>query len=176
MYALNTQLTICGCATQGSPAVLFPPPGTPDACLATGPSSPLQKRVEIFSQNIGSFKYTCNVDVNLNPFQDCLNTQAKICNTTYMGTDPTRLSDCKTGVNQMAQGMSPWWQAVRKECGQWAWNGFTGNVASSNCASANSKLAQNAYYIGPDGSRTYVTSALTNSVNAGLWNNANLKG
>jgi len=177
VFALKTKITICGCATKGSPAVLFPPPGTPDACLATGPSSPLQKRVEIFSQNIGSFKYTCNVDVNRNPCQDCLNAQAKICNPTYMGTDPTRLSDCKNGVDKMALNMSTWWQAVRKECGQWPWiDGFTGNVASSNCASANSKLAQNAYYIGLDGSRTYVTSALTDSVNIALWGNTKFNG
>jgi len=174
--ASNTNLTICGCGTQGSPAFVFPPPETPAVCLATGPASPLQKRVEVFSQNIGSYRYTCNVDANGNPFQDCLNTQAKICNTTDMGTDPTRLSDCKNGVDKMAQGMSTWWQAVRKECGQWAWNGFTGNVASSNCASANSKLAQNAYYIGLDGSRTYVTSALTDSVNIALWGNTKFNG
>ena len=68
-YASETSLTICGCATQGSPAFLFPPPGTPDACLATGPASPLQKRDQVFSQNIGSFKYTCTVDVYGNPNQ-----------------------------------------------------------------------------------------------------------
>jgi len=173
--ASNTNLTICGCGTQGSPAFVFPPPETPAVCLATGPASPLQKRVEVFSQNIGSYRYTCNVDANGNPFQDCLNTQAKICNTTDMGTDPTRLSDCKNGVDKMALNMSTYWQAVRRECGQWAWTGFIGNKDSSNCAAANNNLIANAYYVTPIG-RVYVTSALTNSVNVGLWGNTKLKG
>jgi len=178
VFASNTSLTICGCATKGSPAVLFPPPGTPDACLATGPASPLQKRDQVFSQNIGSFRYTCNVDANGNPFQDCLNTQAKICNTTDMGTDATRLSDCKNGVDKMALNMSTYWQAVRRECGQWPWiDGFTGNKTSSGCVTANYNLTRNAYYIVPDPpTKVYVTSALTDSVNVGLWGNTKLKG
>jgi len=174
--ALGTSLTICGCATQGSPAVVFPPPETPAVCLATGPASPLQKRDQVFSQNIGSYRYTCTVDANGNPFQDCLNTQAKICNTTDMGNDPARLSDCKNGVDKMALNMSTWWQAVRKECGQWPWiDGFTGSKDTTNCAAANKNLIANAYYLA-NGVRIYVTSNLTTSVNVGLWGNTKLNG
>jgi len=176
IYTGGTKVTVCGCASKTSASTVWPPPDTTDECLATGPAPTLQKRVLAFSLVIGSYSYTCNVDGNGNPFQDCLNCQAKICHPNYMGTNTTLFSECKRGVDEISKALSTYWQAVRRECGQWAWNGFTGNVASSNCASANSKLAQNAYYIGSDGSRTYVSSSLTDSVNANLWGNTKLNG
>jgi len=176
VYTQSSGVFICGCASASSPASLFPPPGTKEACLATGPATPLQRRTEIFSQNIGSFRFTCNVDDNLNPFQDCFNTQARICNPTYMGFNATRLRDYKNGVDQMVEKMSSLWQAVRKQCGQWAWiDGFRGNKDSAYCDKANSDLINKAYYVA-DGSKIYVTSALTESVKAGLWSNTQLKG
>jgi len=176
VYAVDTGLNICGCSSIASPPGLFPPAGTPDECLASGPATALQKRVEIFSQTIGSQRYTCNVDVNKNPHADCFNAQAKICNPTYIGTDATRLSDCKNGVDKMALNMSTYWQAVRRECGQWAWNGFIGNKDSTKCAAANADLIKNTYYTALDKSQMKVTSDFTTSVNVGLWSNTQLEG
>jgi len=167
VYVSNTSVTICGCAAASNPPATFPPPGTPDACLATGPALTLSKRILAFSQVIGSFKYTCNTDSNNNPYADCLNSMAKICNTTDSSFDKTR---CQTGVNMMFGNMSTHWQAVRKECGQWSWNGSPASInaaSSSNCASANSNLRANAFYI-HDGDQK-VTSGLTDSINQRLW-------
>jgi len=165
----NTGVTICGCAAASTPPATFPPPGTPDACLATGPALTLSKRILAFSQAIGSFKYTCNTDSYNNPYSDCLNSMAKICNTTDSSFDK---ANCHTGVNMMFGNMSPYWQNVRKECGQWSWaeNGqtFVGNSASSNCATANSNLRTNAFYI-HNGIRVPVDLGLTESTNVGLW-------
>lgn len=177
-YAEGTTTTICGCASAVSPPVGFPPVGTPDVCLATGPATPLAKRILAFSTVIASFKYTCNVDDKLNPFQDCINTMGKICDPTYISANTTRINDCKTAVNTMTLGMSIYWQNVRRQCGQWTYNtvdGFKGSVISNNCYLANQALQQNAYYTTPDGQRIPVTAALTNSVNSGLWGNPFLR-
>jgi hypothetical protein len=75
----------------------------------------------------------------------------------------------------MFGNMSTHWQAVRKECGQWSWtqNGqtFVGNSTSSNCATANSNLIANAFYL-QNGRRVPVTSGLTESIKVQLWSNA----
>jgi len=133
----------------------------------------LEKRILAFSDVIGSYKYTCNTDDNGNPFADCLNTMATICNSTSPDFLVTR---CKDGVDKMTRNMSHLWQAVRKECGPWAWDGFTGNKDSYNCASANTALHQNAYYTLPDLTKVKVTPALTDSVRVGLWSNTALRG
>ena len=164
---------MCGCASSNSPAIKFPPAGTSDACLATGSASPLVKRTLTFSAVIGLYKYTCNMDDNQNPFQDCINTMGKLCNPTYMSGNSVRISECKNAVNSMTLGMNIFWQNVRRECGQWSWNGSTGAVTSHNCISANNQLENNAYYIA-DGTKIYVTSALTSTVNAGVWGNTAL--
>jgi len=185
MIALNTNVTICGCAVRGSPAVFFPPSGTPDECLASGLATSLIKRTQIFSAPIGTYKYTCNLDSNGNPFQDCLNTMAKICHPDYMGTNSTLIRMCKDNVNSMVksttQPMNVYWQNVRKECGQWKWtDGTIGNIDSTKCFDANLELQKNAYYVVPseDGTGTVnipVPSALTYSINKGLWSNLALK-
>jgi len=173
--ALDTSVTICGCVSATSPPAVFPPPGTPEACLATGPATSLRKRILAFSQVIGSYKFTCNVDSNLNPFQDCLNTMGQICNPTYIAGDTTRINDCKNGVNIMVRQMNSHWQLVRKECGQWPWYGTTGSVTSTNCASATQALQANAFYIAA-GSKINVPASLIDSINRGLWSNSALKG
>jgi hypothetical protein len=173
---VGTSVTICGCASQVAPAILFPPPETPRECLATGPATSLRKRILAFSQVIGSYKFTCNVDSNLNPFQDCLNTMAQICNTTYIAGDPTRINDCKNGVNSMVGQMNSHWQLVRKSCGQWSWNGITGSVGSTDCDSANKALQANAFYITSGGIRMTIPASLTDSINRGLWSNTVLAG
>ena len=154
----------------------MPPVGTPDICLATKTLSHLAKRIAVFSAVIGTFRYTCNVDSNLNPFQDCLNTMGKLCDPTYISGNSTRINGCKNAVNTMTLGMSIHWQKVRKECGQWSMNGFTGLATSTLCSAANIALQNNAYYIGPDGSQIKVSSALTDSVVQGLWSNPALQG
>jgi len=170
----ETNVMICGCASKLSPPVLFPPPETPDSCLATGSATSLQKRTLNFAAEIGSYKYTCNLDLNNNPYQDCLNTMAKICHPEYLGTNSTRISGCKNSVNSITGGMNSYWQDVRKACGQWSWNGAVGSVTSTSCTSANIALQNNAYYI-VGGILTKVPASLTDSINKGLWSNPALK-
>jgi len=165
--------------------VSFPPLGAPDECLASGPATSLLKRTQIFSAPIGSYKYTCNLDSNGNPYQDCLNTMAKICHPDFLGTNTTRITFCKDKVNSMVvsttQPMNRFWQNVRKECGQWKWtDGTIGNIDSTKCIDANLELQKNAYYVAPneDGTGTVkipVPSALTESISKGLWRNPALK-
>jgi hypothetical protein len=171
-YISGTNVTICGCAAASTPPTLFPPPGTPDACLASGPALTFSKNILAFSQVIGSFNYTCHTDSKNNPFADCFNSMAKICNTTDPTWDSTKKANCQTGVNTMYVGMNSWWQAVRKECGQWSWNGYPASstaASSSNCASANSNLRTNAIYYQKDGSTLRVDSKFTESTNVRLW-------
>ena len=115
------------------------------------------------------------MDDNQNPFQDCLNTMGKLCDPTYMSGNSVRISECKNAVNSMTLGMSDLWKNVRRECGQWSFNGFTGNVSSPDCNTANTNLLDNAYYVTHDGTKIYVTSALTSTVNAGVWGITALK-
>ena len=121
---------------------------------------------------IGDRRFTCNTDDNRNPYADCLNSMAKICNTTDSSFDKTM---CHTGVNTMFEMMNDHWKAVRRDCGQWSWtqNGetFVGNRASSNCATANSNLIANAFYI-YNGVQIRVDSGLTESIKVQLWSNA----
>jgi hypothetical protein len=58
--------------------------------------------------------------------------------------------------------------------------GATGAVTSSDCASANSALLQNAFYVAPNADGTGkvkipISSALIESINIGLWSNLALK-
>jgi len=72
----------------------------------------------------------------------------------------------------MTRGLSSHWQNVRKYCGQWSFDGFTGSSNSSNCANANIALQANAkYYAWIDGVLTAfpITSSFTVSVTTGLW-------
>ncbi len=121
---------------------------------------------------IGGYKYTCNTDANKNPYADCLNTMAKICNT----ADPTFvLTRCHTGVNTMFGMMNNHWQRVRKQCGQWSFtsNGITYPVdPSDKCDDANSNLIDKASYTRPDGVQVRVTSGITESIKVQLWSNA----
>lgn len=174
-YAELTGVTICGCASSISPPPSFPPPETPDICLSTGSARSIVKRTIAFTTVIEPYKYTCNVDENLNPFADCLNTMSKVCNAAYIGSNMVKLNNCKDAVSNRTSQMNVYWQNVRKFCGQW--NGFTGVLTSNYCADANKELQKNSYYLAPDPDipgnflRSYVTRALVNSVNDGLWNN-----
>jgi hypothetical protein len=170
-FAFGTSVTICGCSAAVSPPVSFPPGGTPLQCLATGPATSLRKRILAHSQVIGSYRFTCNVDSNGNPFQDCLNMMFQICDPTYIAGSTTRINDCKTGVNIMIGYMNSHWQLVRQSCGQWPWYGTTGSVTSTNCASANSALQANAQYVTTEGAKFNVPASVTDSINRGLWSN-----
>ena len=130
-----------------------------------------------FSQQIGGsggLTYTCNTDSNKSPYADCINSMAKICNTTDPTWDSTKNANCQTGVNQMFGTFNSWWQAVRKECGQWPFtqNGTSypaGVYQSPACTTANSNLIANAFYIQDDGSQVPITLGFTSSLNARLW-------
>jgi hypothetical protein len=76
----------------------------------------------------------------------------------------------------MVGQMNSHWQSVRKACGQWSWNGITGSVGSTDCASANTALQQNAFYITSAGVKINVPTSLTDSINKGLWSNTVLAG
>jgi len=173
VWISGTNVTICGCAAASNPPGSFPHPETPAACLATGPALTLSKRILAFSQVIGSFKYTCNTDSYNNPYADCLNSMAKICNTTDSWTLEKK-ANCHTGVNMMFGNMSTHWQRVRKQCGQWSFSTYPADP-SDNCVIANSNLRQQAYYLDED-IRVPVTLGLTESIKARLWSNARLKG
>jgi len=176
----TTELIICGCRAKVTPVTVYPPDGTPDSCLASGLASALtlEKRILAFSHVDGEYKYTCNTDINNNPYADCLNSIAKICNSAASSFSKTL---CQTGVNDMVKQMSPWWQKVRRECGQWRWiDQFNGSYTSSSCATANSDLIANAKYSvwNPDAwayDTVPVTSDLTNSIIKQLWSNPALK-
>jgi hypothetical protein len=67
--------------------------------------------------------------------------------------------------------MNTHWQRVRKQCGQWSFtpNGITYPAdPSDNCATANSNLIANAFYI-LNGIQVRVDSGITESINVGLW-------
>ena len=96
---------------------------------------------------------------------------ARICNPSFIAQNATRIRDCKSGVDQIAMRLTASWQNVRRECGPWKWDGFTGNPASQACTTANNDLMAKASYTNGDGIRFPVTLALTESVKAGLWQN-----
>jgi len=172
----NTQVVICGCASSSNLPSIFAPPSIPAECLATGPAPSLRKRAAVFSLALGEYLYTCNKDAKSNPYGDCLNSMAAICNSEYMGTDPERLTTCRKAVDRINQQLNPDWQKVRRECGQWKWtDGFTGSNTSVACINANKDLQQKAYYLDSFGNQIFVSAALTNSVNFGLWGNRRLQ-
>lgn len=185
-----SSLILCGCASQVSPPSTYPPSNIQQACLKTGVVSPLEKKTLVLSDVIGTFKFTCNVDSNNNPYQDCLNTMAAYCNTNYMRNNATRITKCKSMVNTMVSQMADPWKNVLKACGQWSWDGLTGDYPpsvltgtysavfkgtypSEKCNAANTEL-QKTYYV-TDAGRYYVTKDMVDSVNAGLWKNTLLK-
>jgi hypothetical protein len=75
----------------------------------------------------------------------------------------------------MFGNMSTLWQNVRKECGQWSWNGYPASitaVSSFSCASANSNLIANASYTRQDGVQVPVDLGITESIKVRLWSNS----
>ncbi len=162
---VGTNITFCGCAATEGPPSLFPLPGTSLSCLATGSASPLVKRSQVFVIALQGFKFTCNVDAQKNPFQDCLNNMAAICTPSYVGKNPTRISGCKTSIDQMFSRMNPRWQAVLQSCALWK-----ARSSASACNTANNNLIAFASYNTPDGP-VKISSSLTESFKPKLWNN-----
>jgi len=169
-------LITCGRAAASTPPDILAPFGTPDKCLSSDPSTTLSKRTINFaivtegrSYTFADRSCTCNTDSQKNPFADCLNSMTKICNP----NDPIwNKANCQTVVDSMFKLMSPHWQAVRRECGQWQWtDGFTGSYSSDACATANSNLIANALYTLKDGSTIKVFEGLTISMTLQLWSN-----
>lgn len=128
-----------------------------------------------FSENVNDLKFTCHVDGNNNPFQDCLNAMAYFCHPDTIADHPSNPNRCKKAVDDMVGFMNPVWQNVRIECGQWPWNGYKGNVTSDECTAANAALHIGAQYVAADGFITRPTLQLTDSVNARLWSNTALE-
>ena len=176
-FLANTSVTLCGCSSTFSPAFIFPSPSTPGECLSSYPS-PLPSTSIIrtrFSYEIDTLNFNCTLDFFNNPRQDCFNTLAYICNPTYLGTDPNRIANCKSSVDSVFN-LTPQWEAVRRECGQWPYAGYTGNLSSSNCEAANAALTEyaNQWRDGPF--RSYFTFQLTESLSLGLWTYQALRG
>jgi hypothetical protein len=171
-YASFTGVTICGCASENSPAYVMPPFETPKECLAASTVSSIEKRTFIFSHEIGSYKFTCHSDSDNsagNPFQDCFNMMTVTCHPVYLGTDKNRIDICKKSVDSMTKGLNYWWQNVRKSCSKWPWeDGTIGDPNSYKCEVANLALQKNAYYITKEG-KMQIPSSLTDSINRGLW-------
>lgn len=170
--AENTKVITCGCASAISPPSVYPPCETDIKCLASGSPSTSSK----FSKVIDKLNFTCTVDSNKNPFQDCFNTMARLCNKNYISGSAARISNCKESVNEMFSKMGKDWKEVRKECGQWPWKEdkapkYVGAVTSNKCAKANSNL-ENVKYI--DGT-VNVSPILIKTLAERLWNNDILK-
>lgn len=164
--AQNTQIILCGCATKDSPPIRFPPAGTVLSCLATGPVTTLAKRTQVFQKDIGSLRVTCNVDTNLNPFQDCLNTMRYYC-------DPARgslyMSDCKVKVDAMTNEMNRYWQTWHHYCDKasWVYSAKQLTPGISSCAAATASLKAYAKYEGvsvPDAVITTAKEALWDKI------------
>ena len=173
----NTSVTMCGCSSSKSPAYIFPSPTLPTECLSSGlasSSSPFQQ--PIYSQTFGALKYTCVMDSKKQPNQDCMNTLAHICNPAYLGTDQYRIANCKNAVDTIFTKLNPLWQAVRRECGQWPYAGYTGDSSSEKCASANAQLRANVFYSQDAIFLGSFTSQFTESLRLGLWTNQALRG
>jgi len=175
----NTQVTLCGCVTSRTPSSIFPSSITPRSCLATGSTSSMAKRAFVLSQSIVPDRFTCNKDDSNNPFQDCLNLQAAICNSSYIKGNSARISTCKNSVDTMFRSLSSVWRDVRKYCGQWSFDGAVkGSSTSQSCTNANNALQADAKYsVMVDGvsSSFSVTAALTDSVKQFLWGNTEIK-
>ena len=92
-----------------------------------------------------------------------------------MGTDKTLFSRCRSLVNTMTSGMSDYWKNYRKDCGPWYINGVKGDPNGSKCDTSTRALQNNAYYLGENDKKEYVTSNLTNSVKSLLWLNKDLR-
>jgi hypothetical protein len=148
-----------------------------DTCSSPSTGSSLKKRTLVFSQEIGGYRYICNVDTNKNPFADCTNSIAKICNTTdpTWSSDSTKKDNCRNVVNTMFGQMNTYWQAVRRECGRWPFIqndiSYTGSPSSSTCATANTDLIEKAFYVLTDGTITSVHKGLPDSLMRQLWGN-----
>lgn len=169
--ATNSKITLCGCASEISPAYLFPPPNTDRECLKSKSTSTPVKRSIALAETINSIKFTCNLDLNKNPFQDCLNAIGAFCDTNYIGSDSAKLDKCKYVVDKVIDKLSDYWKNVRRNCGKWSWYGTTGSYPSDNCKISNIELQKNVYYINSVGTKVYVGPQLAESINIGLWEN-----
>ena len=161
---------MCGCSSSKSPAFIYPPESTPAECLSSRPASRLVKRTLAFSQNVGTLPFTCNTDTNQNPFQDCLNSMNFFCHRTYINTTE-RVIYCRYVVDTITNALNRHWKEVRKQCGQWSYDGVKGDFRSERCLNANTALRGNATYFLTDGSTAPVTFNLTETVRLGLWSN-----
>ena len=175
-FADGTDIVLCGCSSSTSPAIRFPAYNTPLSCLQSTTASSLVRRTLVFSSEIGTLIFTCTIvnDQFKNPHQDCINTMTAFCNPTYIGNDATRRTTCRTAVDDMVKGMGPLWNDVRRECGQWPFNGVR-STSPEACVTANNNLMRDSYYVGTDGTRIYVGRPLIDSLNQFLWGNTALK-
>ena len=124
--AMNTSLSaICGCAASSNIPIFLPNLDMVSmACLSV-------------SNYDSSLWFDCKFDANKNPLQDCLNSFAFFCGISHIEGNPNRIQGCKERVDDYFSQMGPLWQTWRRNCGQWTWtDGHTGNVESSECASA----------------------------------------
>ena len=147
------------------------------ACAPLSYGSSLKKRTFTYSVQIGNKLHRCIGDAKLNPYADCTNTIAALCNTTdpTWSSDSTKKTKCRNGVNDMFGLMNTYWQAVRRECGRWPFiqNGisYTGSPSSGTCATANTNLIGKAFYPLTDGTVLPVHKGLTDSLMKQLWGN-----
>jgi len=169
VFAVNTRISICGCAAVNATPSIFPPSTIDKACLATNVATTLVKRTQVYTLPVDTLKLTCNVDDLGNPFQDCLNTMAILCNISYVTGYPDRKTTCKNAIDIMAGNMSQVWRNVPANCAVWKGK----SSASPECTAANNDLIARANYTSPIG-KMKITSSLTQSMITNLWSNTNL--
>jgi hypothetical protein len=76
---------------------------------------------------------------------------------------------CRSMVDQVFSKMNSLWINVRRECGQWPYNGYKGSGANSEkCNAAISELRVHASYIAFDGSSVAISQAFTKSISEGI--------
>jgi hypothetical protein len=163
--AMNTSVTICGKATSSSEIISFMPnsDNVSEQCLAN-------------NYNGKSIEFTCTVDANKNPKQNCFNALAFFCGRSQLEGGLGPVLSCKERVDDNFSKMNAFWITWRRECGRWAWtDGYIGNPSSSYCSAARLALEQNAKYdvmwIG-----TFAVPRLAlDSIHQALWDNPSIQ-
>ena len=129
----------------------------------------------VLSTALSGFRFSCNtIDLTGNPYADCANLMTAFCMPAQVTTTAEKIQ-CRSVVDQVFSGLNLLWKNVRRECGQWPYDGYKGSGANSEtCNKTISDLRAGAYYIAFDGSQVPISQAFTESMREGLWRRAEL--
>jgi len=175
-----TNIVLCGCVSTYTPPNIYPS-GRSFECLSVAPSetyynTSLGKRAIVLSlATIEQYSFSCNLADDGNPYQNCLNAMGAFCNIWYMGSNITRIDNCKKVVDKVSSGANSYWKDYRRACGQWSFqNAPVSGLYSSDCTSAKESLTKNAFYFSNWLGQLYVTTEFLDSLNP-LWSLSYLK-